>query len=421
MQTIKTAAIVIFMGTVMYGAYTSLTTPPESLPEDVQELMFDHEPTVAFEEHAFEAGLADSLPELEINSGETASANEIESGAMESNQNAAASYAGASTPNDDSAITARLTDTPAPSPGNQYVTTPKSFDLPDPNEVAGDFTPSGDDLQLPQVNSDLALTSGTADSPAADTPPSSEELSSTVIQAAPPSSANFGIANAIRTADRQYAEDQRLQALTTLSLFYNTPNLSGQDRAELLSRLDPLAREVIYSQEHLLEKPYRVGQRESLVDIAAKYEVPWQLLANINQVTDPMALLPGTELKVVTGPFRAEVSLSQQELTLFLGDLYAGRFPIAVGSDPAPQPGTFTVQDKQSEHTYYNRNGSPVPPGAAENPYGSAWLDLGGQVCIHGSPDSKRPTDQGCISLADDFAGDLFGILSHGSAVTIHR
>ena len=70
-------------------------------------------------------------------------------------------------------------------------------------------------------------------------------------------------------------------------------------------RLDPLAREVIYSKQHLLERPYRVGQEETLVAIAAKYEVPWQLLANINQVTDPMTLLPGTELRKWS-PVRSE-------------------------------------------------------------------------------------------------------------------
>ena len=231
----------------------------------------------------------------------------------------------------------------------------------------------------------------------------------------------MGLANAIRTADRQYADDQRKEALSTLSIFYNTPDLSGEERANLLARLDPLAREVIYSTQHLLEKPYRVGQKESLVDIAAQYEVPWQLLANINQVPDPMALLPGTELKVVTGPFRAEVNLSKSELTLFLGDLYAGRFPIAVGADPTPRPGTFTIQDKQKDHTYYNRSGAPVPASNPGNPYGGTWMDLGGQVCIHGSPDKRKPTDQGCISLADDFAGDLYGILSQGSSVTIRR
>jgi lipoprotein-anchoring transpeptidase ErfK/SrfK len=197
--------------------------------------------------------------------------------------------------------------------------------------------------------------------------------------------------------------------------------LSGEQRSELLSRLDPLAREVIYSTRHLLEQPHRVGQNETLMEIAARYEVPWQLIANINQIEDPVTVLPGTELKVVRGPFRAEVNMSLKELTLFLGDMYAGRFPIGVGNDPAPKPGTFTIQDKQTSRTYYDAAGSPVPPGSPDNPYGEVWLDLGGQMCIHGSPSTTSPTNKGCISLAADYADDLYGILSQGSSVTIRR
>jgi len=420
-QSIKTAAIVIFMGTVMYGAYTSLTTPPETLPKDVEELIFDHEPSIAFDDESFDAGLADSLPELEINAGEPETAADTGFASVQSDQTEAVEKFDQDGPPIDTAVTARLSDSPAEPTVRQYATTPNSFHLPDPNQVVTDFTRSDNDFQLPQVAPDLALTSGISESGRGTSPLEAGSISSTVIQAASPSTPNLGIANAIGAADRQYADDQPKEALATLSIFYNTPNLSGQERAEMLARLDPLARQVIYSKQHLLEKPYRVGQRETLVDIAAKQDVPWQLLANINQISDPMTILPGTELKVVTGPFRAEVNLSQNELTLFLGDLYAGRFPIAVGTDPVPQPGTFTVQDKQAEHTYYNQSGSPVPAGSPENPYGSAWLDLGGQVSIHGSPDSKKPTDKGCISLADSFATDLYGILSPGSSVTIRR
>ena len=71
-------------------------------------------------------------------------------------------------------------------------------------------------------------------------------------------------------ADRQYASDRRKEALATLSLFYETPNLTSGQREELLVRLDPLAREVIYSPEHLLEEPHRVGGSETLMDIATK-------------------------------------------------------------------------------------------------------------------------------------------------------
>ena len=230
---------------------------------------------------------------------------------------------------------------------------------------------------------------------------------------------NVGLSNAIRTADAQFQKDQLKEALSTLSIFYSTPNLSGEQRSELLSRLDPLAAEVIYSGKHLLERPHRVTPDETLVKIAQRYEVPWQLLANINQVRDPIAVLPGTELKVVRGPFRAEVDLQLRELTLFLGDLYAGRFPIGVGNDPAPRPGTYTVQDKQTSKVFYDASGSAMPPGNPDNPYGGAWIDLGGNLCIHGSPNTAKPGSEGCISLAADYADDLYGILSHGSTVTI--
>ena len=431
-QTIKTAAIVIFMGTVMYGAWTSITTPPDRLPDEVHELLFDHEPAIAFDEQSFDAGLADAIPDLDINIGQPSpdagmNGESVASLSTNTENDSAQAESNVIRQSDsdqsvtesamDSAVTARLSDVSSNPAQAHHTNTPNSFDVPDPNSVASTFASSGEKLQLPKSNPDLALTSGTSENEQSGVPPAADDLASSAAQG--PS--NIGIANAFRTADRQYADDQRKEALSTLSIFYNTPNLSGQERAGLLARLDPLAREVIYSKQHLLEKPYRVGQQETLVDVATKYEVPWQLLANINQVADPMTLLPGTELKVVSGPFRAEVNLSQQELTLFLGDLYAGRFPIAVGSDPAPNPGAFTVQDKQTEHTYYNRAGSPVLPGSEENPYGSVWMDLGGQICIHGSPDSNKPTNNGCISLADHFATDLYGILSQGSSVTIRR
>jgi lipoprotein-anchoring transpeptidase ErfK/SrfK len=48
-------------------------------------------------------------------------------------------------------------------------------------------------------------------------------------------------------------------------------------------------------------------------------------------------------------------------------------------------------------------------------------MDLGKQLCIHGSPDRTKPTTEGCISLRGDEAEDLYGILSQGSTVTIRR
>ena len=420
MQTLKTAIVVLLMMTVMYGCWVSLTATPEPLPEHVVELI---EESDSFGDFAIDPGLPDSLASLGI-SDNADSQSSAADGPAELTFTDTANASG-STAATDSAATVALTDREG-----------AGLQLPRPDDVSPAIAPDfGRDypstqtaqLSLPDPGSlDGLPSTGWKD----ETQPASWEtgVSSTEPAPAPTGEASAmaaaektGLTNAIRTADRQYAADQPAEALATLSLFYNTPDLTDQERASLLGRLDPLAAIVIYSRKHLLEQPHRVGQAETLMEIAARYELPWQLLANINAIEDPIAVLPGTELKVVRGPFRAEVDLSRNELTIFLGELYAGRFPIAVGSTPAPQEGTYTVQDKQSARTFYDANGSPIPAGDARNPYGNVWLDLGKQLCIHGSPDRSEPTDQGCISLRGADADDLFGILSQGSSVTIRR
>ncbi|MFG0268043.1 MAG: peptigoglycan-binding protein LysM, partial [Rhodopirellula sp. JB055] len=136
-------------------------------------------------------------------------------------------------------------------PNQEYTSTGATYSAPDPNTAVASI--------------------GSSDAPASISPAAESDP----IAAA-------GLSNAIATADRQYHSDRRREALATLSLFYETPNLTSEQRDELLSRLDPLAAEVIYSSEHLLAEPHRVAPNETLMDIAEKYEVPWQLLANIN-------------------------------------------------------------------------------------------------------------------------------------------
>ncbi len=216
--------------------------------------------------------------------------------------------------------------------------------------------------------------------------------------------------------NRQYWSD----ALLTLSAFYDRPEVTGRDRQRLVDLLDPLAGKVIYSPEHLLEPPHQVRPGESLLEIAQQYQVPAMLLKNINGISDPGNLTPGSSLKVVRGPFRAEVNLAKDELVLFLGDYYAGRFAISIGNDPQPKPGQYVVQGKQEGREYFAPDGSRIPPLARDNPYGRWWIDLGGDVCIHASPETTPSHGGlGCISLDPHDAADVFGILSIGSKVIL--
>ncbi len=443
MQTLKTAAIVVLIMTVLYGAYVSLTTPPEPLPAEIENML------VETGDLDIEDGFPSPSEMFAIDEGDTPL-----TGPRDESATAAIGNVEFGAPIVPEVGPETLPPTslgsfpgmaPQADPNRTYPSTSNQFTLPDPKSVASSFDKSDvsfslDDLGSAEISgaksasatltdqrtqaqpvgmslppSDL-IKKASATSTSGFATPQAEPIESTT-----QSQQNLGLANAIQTADKQYKADQRKEALATLSLFYTTPNLSPSDREQLLQRLDALAGEVIYSRRHLLEQPHRVGHNETLMEIAGRYEVPWQLLANINSIPDPVTVLPGTELKVVRGPFRADVNLVTNELTVFLGDLYAGRFPIAVGADPAPKPGTYTVLEKQTARTYYDPSGTPIPANSPNNPYGTVWMDLGGQLAIHGSPERTRPSKTGCVSLAGDFADDLYGILSQGSSVTIRR
>jgi len=223
-----------------------------------------------------------------------------------------------------------------------------------------------------------------------------------------------------RAAEESLKAGSWRQALATLSALYEDPRLTHQERQKLLDSLDPLAARVIYSNEHLVEPAYEVRRGDNLMQLGEKYNVPWQLLRNINGIADPEFLVPGSKLKVIRGPFRAEVDTVSQEMTIYLQRLYAGRFPLSIGNDPAPRQGDFEIQRKEPGRPFYAANGVVLPAGDVKNPYGRCWLDLGSDVSIHGTAlEAGGPTSSGCVSLSPRDADDVFAILSVGSRVSI--
>ena len=230
----------------------------------------------------------------------------------------------------------------------------------------------------------------------------------------------LGFNNAWRTAQAQIQEGQLPDALFTLSIWYESPDLPVDEHRRLVDLLDQLAGAVIYSRKHTMEQAYVVRAHETLRDIAEQYSVPWQMLAKINGVRDPDVLVPGQELKVLRGPFRAEIDLARQELTLFMGRNYAGRFPISLGHNPPPRTGIYEVIDKtQGTQGYTEPGGRVIPAADPANPYGMHWLGLSGGLSIHGSPSTSGAVGSGCVSLSPRDTADVFAILSRNSRVVI--
>ena len=164
-------------------------------------------------------------------------------------------------------------------------------------------------------------------------------------------------------------EGKLREALAKMSAYYNHIDLTREEELDLIDLLDALAGEVIYSKRHLLESPFIVSPGETLESIAARFRIAPETLAKINMMADSKFVLAGSQLKVINGPMRADVNLTRGELTLFLNELYAGRFPISVGNDPAPLEGTYEIIDRRRDRTYYGANSQVLPATDGRNPY----------------------------------------------------
>lgn len=224
-----------------------------------------------------------------------------------------------------------------------------------------------------------------------------------------------------REQSLQLAQQGKLaDALELMSQYYESPELGYAEHTDLVDLLDALSREVIYSNRHILSSAYAVTAQDSLESIAEKHRITPELLAAINQLGESQALVPSTMMKVLDGPFRAQISLSRGELTLFLRKMYAGRFPISISKINKPSLGNYEVIDRRKDRTFYGAN-TVIPAGAPNNPFGKYWLSLGSNLAIHGSPEQVTSDLEGagCMSLAPLDAADAYRILGKGAAVEV--
>lgn len=217
-------------------------------------------------------------------------------------------------------------------------------------------------------------------------------------------------------------EDYRT-ALQVLTRFYRDEKLNGPQRQRLLGWLDALAGKVIFSAEdHLTGQPYEVKPQETLATISQRWQVPVSLIANINgEAFANREIVPeGTRLKEINGPFHAELKLDARVMTLYLNDMYAGRFPVVIGSSGEPRPGKFELMLKEEAgFVWKDLSGREYPPGSPENGYGPHWIGFSGSLCVHSVPEDAADGHRGCIGLSRQDAKDLFSILSETSQLII--
>jgi LysM repeat protein len=207
------------------------------------------------------------------------------------------------------------------------------------------------------------------------------------------------------------------EAHKLLSRWYNDPSLTPTDAERVETLLSQLAGTVVYSTEHRLAPAYVVKQGETLETIAKEHNVPWQLLGKINGVIAPDQIKPGQELKVVRGPFSAEVDIARNQLVLKIDDRYAGRFPVTVSGAQSVAGDQWVVEQKQvtptAERTIVLRSGVA---NAAATPATTPTL-----VIASAPLTVPTATPSATIQVSPADAAELSDILSVGSRVVIRK
>lgn len=260
------------------------------------------------------------------------------------------------------------------------------------------------DPKLTHLESDSKINPSTVMAPVAERTagPGNEYTSTTAL---PPLSAEpITLAKSWSTINQLVENSEFKQALESLSIFYQTGNYEAFEEPQLHEWLDALAAKVIYSSEHNLRAtPYVIQPGDTIGSLARNWNVPAQLIYNINvaQIPDPNDLQPGVEIKLVEGPFDAVIDSEEQRLTLYLDRLYAGRFTIHPGN--RLEAGEFQIVDKSAQDHL-------------DRPF---WIALNNGGSIFAS--DTVPSDTNEIGMAHREAEEIFSILSATSKIKVIR
>ncbi len=193
---------------------------------------------------------------------------------------------------------------------------------------------------------------------------------------------------------------------------------SEQQRAAR-SRLVQMADEMLFGPKRHKGDPlvshYVVQKGDNLAKIAKEFKVTADLLARINRLKDKNRIRAGQNLKVLHGPFHAEILKSKHVMNVFLQDSCVRQYKVGLGDEGSTPSGEWLVSTKLVNPTYYPpRGGKIIHADDPENPLGERWIGLEGlsgesagqeRYGIHGTNDLStigKNESLGCVRMSND-------------------
>jgi lipoprotein-anchoring transpeptidase ErfK/SrfK len=259
----------------------------------------------------------------------------------------------------------------------------------------------------------------------------------------PPSDGSFFGASDVNTVARQYlAEGDLLGARDVLSQAVQAGTLPAADDEEARYMSAAINDRLVFSNEIIPGDPYSlqyvVRSGDSLSSIVKNLglQVDWRFLQRINGLPRPDTIRVGQTLKVVTGPFHADVDRERHRLSLYLGEgpdrIFVRDFLVGLGAYESTPSGLFRVREhsKLVNPPWTNpRTRERYAANDPDNPIGEFWLGLEGidehnrqeaGFGLHGTidPDSiGRNESMGCIRLDDGDIDLIYEVLAEGVSV----
>ena len=153
----------------------------------------------------------------------------------------------------------------------------------------------------------------------------------------------------------------------------------------------------------------------------------------INGLDRPEKIQVGQKIKILHGPFHAEVNKRNHQLDLFMGEgperAFVKSYTVGLGQFDSTPTGRFRVRKGQKivNPTWTNpRTGEFYPADDPENPIGEYWLGLEGLDAtnkgergfgIHGTiePESiGTDSSMGCVRLRDGEIDTIYALMAEG-------
>ena len=180
---------------------------------------------------------------------------------------------------------------------------------------------------------------------------------------------------------------------------------------------------------------YKVKQGDQFRTIGRKFKVPYGILMQINNISNPRTLQAGETIKVINGPFHCRVYRSTFTMDLYLQDTFVRSFSVGLGRPGTETPtGRWVVKsggklispawtDPITSKTYEAED--------PDYPLGSRWIGLEGiegaakdrtGFAIHGTRNPEEvgtAGSRGCIRLYNNDAILVYDLLMAGLSQVI--